>query len=363
MRKIIPVVVAGTTALALAGGTFGYVTLNKDVTLSVDGQPREVSTVAGTVGDLLESQGIQPTEHDVVAPGLATKLDEGTRVAVQFGREVTFNVDGRPQTLWTTATTLDSAISALGIDTAGADLSTSRSAPIGREGLSVDVATSKTITINAAGKKKTLTTTAQTVGEALAAAKIKPDADDKVSLAASTPLADGAKFSYTKVDVKSVTTKKKVAFPVVRKTSNKLAKGKTKITTAGKSGTTAVTYREVRHNGKLDSRKKTATKVITKPTTQVVVVGTKKIKTAPAVASGGVWDKIAQCESGGNWSINTGNGFYGGLQFTLSTWRGYGGSGMPNNASRAQQIAVAKKVQKAQGWGAWPACTSKLGLR
>ena len=76
-----------------------------------------------------------------------------------------------------------------------------------------------------------------------------------------------------------------------------------------------------------------------------------------------MWDKIAQCESGGNWSINTGNGFYGGLQFTLSTWRAYGGSGMPHQASRAQQIAVAKKVQAAQGWGAWPACTSKLGLR
>jgi hypothetical protein len=81
------------------------------------------------------------------------------------------------------------------------------------------------------------------------------------------------------------------------------------------------------------------------------------------VASGSVWDKIAACESGGNWSINTGNGFYGGLQFTLSTWRGYGGSGMPNQASRAAQIAVAKRIQAAQGWGAWPACTAKLGIR
>jgi hypothetical protein len=82
-----------------------------------------------------------------------------------------------------------------------------------------------------------------------------------------------------------------------------------------------------------------------------------------ANAAGTVWDRVAACESGGNWSINTGNGFYGGLQFTLSTWHAYGGSGMPNHASRAQQIAVAKKVQAAQGWGAWPACTSKLGLR
>ena len=63
------------------------------------------------------------------------------------------------------------------------------------------------------------------------------------------------------------------------------------------------------------------------------------------------------------WSADLGNGFYGGLQFTRSTWRAYGGSGMPHHASRARQIAVAKKVQRGQGWGAWPGCTSKLGIR
>ena len=76
-----------------------------------------------------------------------------------------------------------------------------------------------------------------------------------------------------------------------------------------------------------------------------------------------VWDKLAQCESGGNWSINTGNGYYGGLQFSLSTWRAFGGSGMPHKKSRAEQIRIAKKVKKSQGWGAWPSCTSQLGLR
>ena len=127
-----------------------------------------------------------------------------------------------------------------------------------------------------------------------------------------------------------------------------------------------MTYRVVRHNGKITSRKKVSSKITRKPVAQVVLVGTKAPKPTRVrrvSASGSVWDKIAQCESGGNWSINTGNGFYGGLQFTLSTWHAYGGSGMPNHASRAQQIAVAKKVQAAQGWGAWPACTSKLGLR
>ena len=71
------------------------------------------------------------------------------------------------------------------------------------------------------------------------------------------------------------------------------------------------------------------------------------------------WDAIAQCESGGNWAINTGNGYYGGLQFTLSTWRANGGTGMPQNASRDTQIAVAERVAATQGIGAWPACGAR----
>ncbi|UKA55395.1 LysM peptidoglycan-binding domain-containing protein [Arthrobacter sp. FW305-BF8] len=83
---------------------------------------------------------------------------------------------------------------------------------------------------------------------------------------------------------------------------------------------------------------------------------------AAPTASASTWDALAQCESGGNWSTNTGNGFSGGLQFTPQTWAAFGGTGSPQGASRAQQIAVAEKVQATQGWGAWPACSAKLGL-
>ncbi|MET1063618.1 MAG: transglycosylase family protein [Arthrobacter sp.] len=82
----------------------------------------------------------------------------------------------------------------------------------------------------------------------------------------------------------------------------------------------------------------------------------------PATAPASTWDSLAQCESGGNWGISTGNGFSGGLQFTPSTWAAYGGTGSAANASREQQIAVAERVQAGQGWGAWPACAAKLGL-
>ena len=84
------------------------------------------------------------------------------------------------------------------------------------------------------------------------------------------------------------------------------------------------------------------------------------------MANGSVWDQLAQCEAGGDWSINTGNGFSGGLQFTPSTWAAFGGTEYApaaHMATREQQIAVAERVQAGQGWGAWPACTSKMGLR
>lgn len=87
---------------------------------------------------------------------------------------------------------------------------------------------------------------------------------------------------------------------------------------------------------------------------------------APAASGQSVptstWEKLAECESGGDWSIDTGNGFSGGLQFTPSTWEAFGGEGSPTDASKAEQIRVAENVLAGQGWGAWPACSEKLGL-
>lgn len=81
-----------------------------------------------------------------------------------------------------------------------------------------------------------------------------------------------------------------------------------------------------------------------------------------AQSSGGVWDKVAECESGGDWHINTGNGYYGGLQFSEQTWKAFGGEGMPHKASKAEQIDVAQKTLKKQGPGAWPVCGEEAGL-
>lgn len=92
-------------------------------------------------------------------------------------------------------------------------------------------------------------------------------------------------------------------------------------------------------------------------------VGTRPVANVPEAATdGSVWDRIAACESGGNWAINTGNGFYGGLQFTQSSWAAVGGSGYPNQASREEQIARGAMLQARQGWNAWPVCSHRAGV-
>jgi len=106
----------------------------------------------------------------------------------------------------------------------------------------------------------------------------------------------------------------------------------------------------------------TATRAIARVVVAGVAIGAPLAIAAPASAQGSVnWDAIAQCESGGNWSINTGNGYYGGLQFSPTTWRANGGTGSASDASRTEQIRVAENVLRTQGIGAWPVCGKKAG--
>lgn len=106
---------------------------------------------------------------------------------------------------------------------------------------------------------------------------------------------------------------------------------------------------------------------LSKVAASTIAFGTASALFVPAASAApdSDWDRLAQCESGGNWAINTGNGFHGGLQFSPSTWNAYGGQQYAQfayQATREQQIAVAEKVLASQGWGAWPACSASLGL-
>ncbi|MER7247937.1 ubiquitin-like domain-containing protein [Kribbella sp. NPDC000426] len=374
MRKSIIVAVGATAAFAVAGGSVAYAAKSKTVSLSVDGQVRKVHTFGSTVADALKAEKVQIGAHDVVAPGPDSKLKDGQEISVQYGRELTVNADGTKKAYWTTADSVNEALADLGLRYDGAQLSTSRSAPLGREGLELVVKTPKTVQIVHLGKIATIKSLAGTVGEALTEAKIRWDSDDRITPAAATPLKLGVnKIGFVQVVQKQVTKTVAVAHGTDETKSATLVEGTTKTTAKGTNGSTAVTYLYTYLDGKLSTTKVVSSKVVTAPVDEKVLVGTKPKPEEPTTttdekpstptSSGGAWDRIAACESGGNWAANTGNGYYGGLQFDHGTWAAYGGTAYANNAngaSKAQQIAIAEKVKADRGgYGAWPVCGKK----
>jgi uncharacterized protein YabE (DUF348 family) len=366
VHKSIIAAVGATAAVVVAGGSVAYAAKSKHVTVTVDGQQQKVHTFGSTVGDALEARGITVGEHDVVAPATSAKLDDGQEISVQFGRRLVVNADGQKKVFWTTEDSVSEALSALGLRYDNALLSTSRSASIGRDGLNLTVRTWKQISIVRGGKTYPMRSLGLTVAEALQRANVKVDGDDVVKPGLSTPLTAGTRIVVISVTRKNVVRVVNIPYTTTKTASSSLYKGQSKTTTAGKVGKRAIGYLIVSYDGKVVIRKPVATKVLTQPVNAAVTVGTRS-RPAPAPSSppsgGGdtsVWDRIAACESGGNWSANTGNGYYGGLQFSKGTWDAYGGgqyAAYPHQASKAQQIAIAEKVRAAEGgYGAWPVC-------
>ncbi|HYH33646.1 MAG TPA: transglycosylase family protein [Nocardioides sp.] len=359
--------------LALAGTTFGYSALNTSVTLSLDGKERQVTALGSTVGDILESEGIEVDHRDFVAPGLDEEVSDGSAISVRFARPLELTVDGRTSTHWVTATDVASALSQLGTRYLGADLSVSRGGSIDREGMSLDVVTAKTLKVKIADKKVVKRKVAAlTARDALDELGVRVDRHDRITPGKEKQLEDGDRIVYTDIDVRTKRVKAEaIDFSTVERADSSMLEGRSDVVRAGRSGTRDVTYRLTFRNGELVTTKVVRQEVLRAPVSRIVAVGTKeKPEPAPApvaaanYSSGStVWDQLAQCESGGNWAINTGNGYYGGLQFSLSTWRGYGGAGYPHQQSREYQIMIAERVRAATGgYGSWPHCSQSLGL-
>ncbi|MFS3127007.1 transglycosylase family protein [Nocardioides sp. Bht2] len=364
--KALLVGLVAAVILAVAGTTIGYATLNKDVTLTLDGETRTVSTMQGTVGDVLDDEGIEITDKDVVLPGLDEKVSDGSRISIKFGRPLELTVDGEPKTYWVNSTDVNSALSEIGLRFHGADLSASRGTSIGRDGLALEVATPKKLTVHFGGDKPLKREVAAlTVADVIDQLDLKVDDDDIVKPKLTAELEDGDKIVITKVRVETrKVSAEEIAFKTVERTDASMFDDESETLTDGKAGLRDVTYRLVFRNGELHQRTVVDSSVTRKPVSKVVKVGTKKRPVETNFAPGNsVWDRLAQCESGGNWATNTGNGYYGGLQFSASTWRAVGGTGLPHQHSREEQIKRGQILQQRAGWGQWPHCSARLGLR
>jgi uncharacterized protein YabE (DUF348 family) len=329
---------------------------------------------------------------DEVSAPLDATVRTGATVRVKLAHPVTVDVDGKERTVQTTASTVGELSEQLGLSD-DAELSLGRDVTLASSTSPLSVVTPKHVSVDLGGKRLNVSTTATDVEDLLKEHGIKPDADDVVSPSLNTVLTDGAQVTWQKVQVRKASSTKEVPAGTLSVKTDDLDKGKVKTVQAGSAGERTTVVQERYVNGKLVSSSLVSSSLTKKPVAKLVQVGTKvasssssdaddssdssdssskddSSKSSSSSSSGGsvsgVWQKLAQCESGGNWSANTGNGFYGGLQFTASTWAAQGGTkyaALPSQASASEQVAIASKLQKAAGWGQWPACTAKLGLR
>ncbi len=362
-RALLPVATA-VLALALVGGTTAVAQAHKTVELDVDGEITQLSTFSGSVGGVLEAQGVTLGSHDAVTPATGTSLSDGDVIVVRHGTQVSVVIDGTERTIWTTALAADEALATLAARGTDAHLVAGRSAAGGRPELPIQLATDGPVDVLADGATRTVEGV-EDLDAALSAAEVTLGADDRVRV----ELADGR---LTVVVQRVVTADEAVptaiAFETVTEKTASLTTGVQRTSVAGVEGELSTTYRVVRVDGVEESREQLSQAVTREPVTKVVQVGTApkpavSAASSGAVVGGDVWAALAQCESGGNPGIVSSNGLYYGLyQFSLGTWQAMGGSGLPSNASAAEQTQRAQALQARSGWGQWPACSRKLGL-
>jgi resuscitation-promoting factor RpfB len=322
-RKLIIIGVAAVFAVGGAGVATAS-SLQKEVTLVVDGQTVHVNGYVSTVGDVLAKRAVALEGKDTVQPSAETQVKDGETITVTRIR-------------------------------------------------------AKQVTVAHDGTTSTLATFSSTVAGALYAAGVSVTATDRVSPEITDPLADTETITMHRVVVTSAQTTEPMAYTSSTVKDATIAKGTQKVTTPGANGVKTSTFQVVTVDGVEESRT-LVSQTETPASNQVTSVGTKTATTttttttpaattaAPVATStststagldlsnAAMWDKVAQCESGGNWHINTGNGYYGGLQFLTSTWLAHGGGQFAPRAdlaSREQQITVANRIYATSGLSQW----------
>ncbi|WP_296389603.1 resuscitation-promoting factor [Williamsia sp.] len=357
------VAIAALLLTLIAGGVMGIV-MHKTVTIDVDGKKVTVATMRSSISDVLADQGYHPAKGDLVSPAPSDGVADGQTITFHRLKTVVLDVDGQKREIKTNAVTVEQALAQQNLAAPTIDVEAPRSETLPVDGAAVAVVLPKKVRLVDAKVRSTPEVAAKTVGELLADLGNPLAGQDVVTPAADTPIAANMAINVTRIRTEDVTETEPLKAPDKETKDPTVITGKRVVKTPGKPGTQNVTYSVTTVNGKVTKRIKTGAAEVTPAVAAEVNVGTKP--GAPFVPVGSVWDQLVQCESTGNWAINTGNGFYGGVQFDQNTWDRWGGQEFAPRAdlaTREEQIFVAEKTLAAQGWGAWPSCSSKLGLR
>jgi uncharacterized protein YabE (DUF348 family) len=358
VRRRFAIVAAGVVVALTAGGAVAAAAY-KQVEIDLNGEISTVSTFAGSVDGALRQAGIEIATRDEVTPGLQSPIGNGDEIVVRQARSIEISVDGRTQTLWTTAPTASDALADIMASGRDASIVASRSTGGVRTALELPVVDGGAVTVAADGASTIVQVDGPTlVEDILGEAGITLGELDRVLVRRG---ADGT----TTVTVSRVLRGERVETEAIPHSTREQAdssmyKGERRVIQAGSDGALERTVRTVTVDGVETSALVVAETTTAQPVEEVVAVGTKA---RPTTAPSGVWGALAQCESGGNPAARSANGLYYGLyQFSLGTWASVGGSGLPSNASVAEQTQRAQILQARSGWGQWPHCAAKLGL-
>ncbi|GAB2972928.1 transglycosylase family protein [Amycolatopsis acidiphila] len=351
--------------ISITGGGAAALAMNKSVTVDVDGHTETVHSYGKTVGEVLHDAGLTVGEHDALSPSPQAPVGDGGVIKLERGRHLNLVVDGVAKDSWVRADTLAEALDQLGMSGKfgqGSFFSIAPNAELPLEGSTVTINTLKHVTVyDGDSAPRQVTSTAVTAADFLKDQNLSLGPDDEVEGGLQFKIADGAEVHISRTGVSVINQQEDIDPPVQQIKDATLDAGKQVVQDPGAPGKQIVTYRVTKKNGAETDREQLSVKVLTEAKPKIVRVGTKQ----PDISNGALWDRLASCESTGNWAANTGNGFEGGLQFTNSTWQAYGGGAYAQHAyqaSREQQIVVAQRVQAGQGWGAWPVCSKKAGI-
>lgn len=348
--------------LVFAGGV--AVASHKTVSLTIDGTQLTVTTMKSRVIDVVQENGYTVGERDDLYPAADTSMADTDAIVLRRSRPLEISLDGRDSTeVWTTAATVQEALAQLSMtDTAPAAASRGSRLPLA--GMSLPVVSAKNVQLNDGGTLRSVRLAAPTVGALLEAAGAPLQQRDTVVPAASSPVVDGMRIDVTRVRIAKVTAQVPLPPPSNRIEDPTMNQSRQVVEDPGTPGLQDVTFAVAEVNGVETGRLPVANVVLQPARQSVLRVGTKPGTEVPPVSNGHTWDSLAGCESGGNWAINTGNGYFGGVQFDQNTWERQGGlryAQRADLATREEQIAIAEVTRARQGWGAWPTCSARLG--
>ena len=364
MSRSLKSVLLALVLLGLVGGSLAYFVAQKSLTVTVDGQAREVRTYAGTVGEVLEEEGLQTQSHDVVLPDAAAPVSDGDTVVLNRARPLTLTVDGVQSEVYVTALSVDEALAQLGYRAEDLVVSASRSERLPLDGMALSITTPKDVTLVVDGQERVVTTTAATAGDLLAEQGVVLGATDRTSMYPEQALLARMRLQVFRVQVSEVAVPTPIDYRTVETEDPDAFEDDETVTREGVEGEQVTTYRVTVTDGVETGREQLATAVTREPVDELVTVGTKQRPVSAGnkpSADGLNWGALAACESGGRPSAVSGTGKYRGMyQFSQGTWNAVGGSGDPAAASADEQTYRAQLLYQRSGAGQWPHCGSRL---